>query len=48
METAPKRYYAPHNRAHLIGETVDSIRNRLYKLGLLIMDDGSDDNTERL
>jgi glycosyltransferase involved in cell wall biosynthesis len=38
-----------YNRAHLIGETVDSIRNQTFSnWELLIMDDGSDDNTEEI
>ncbi|MBK7307258.1 MAG: glycosyltransferase family 2 protein [Chitinophagaceae bacterium] len=51
METAPKIsiIMPTYNRAHLIGETVDSIRNQTFtNWELLIMDDGSDDNTEKI
>jgi len=38
-----------YNRAHLIGETIDSIHNQTFtNWELLIMDDGSDDNTEAI
>lgn len=38
-----------YNRAHLIGETIDSIRKQTFtNWELLIMDDGSDDNTEEI
>lgn len=38
-----------YNRAQLIGETIDSIRNQTFTdWELLIMDDGSDDNTEAI
>ena len=38
-----------YNRAHLIGETIASIRNQTFtNWELLIMDDGSDDNTEEI
>lgn len=37
------------NRAHLIGETIDSILNQTYtNWELIIVDDGSDDGTEAL
>ena len=38
-----------YNRAAFIAETVDSIRNQTFtNWELLIMDDGSDDNTEEI
>jgi glycosyltransferase involved in cell wall biosynthesis len=38
-----------YNRAHLIGETIDSILEQTFtNWELLIMDDGSDDNTETI
>lgn len=38
-----------YNRAQLIGETIDSIRNQTFTdWELLIMDDGSDDDTEAI
>lgn len=51
METSPKIsiIMPTYNRAHLIGETIDSIRNQTFtNWELLIMDDGSDDNTEEI
>ncbi len=51
METSPKIsiIIPTYNRAHLIGETVDSIRKQTFtNWELLIMDDGSDDNTEEI
>ncbi|PVW16456.1 glycosyltransferase family 2 protein [Marixanthomonas spongiae] len=38
-----------HNRAHLIGETIESIQNQTYKnWECIIIDDGSTDHTESL
>ncbi|MBL7703090.1 MAG: glycosyltransferase family 2 protein [Ferruginibacter sp.] len=38
-----------YNRAHLIAETIESIRSQTFtQWELLIMDDGSDDNTEEI
>ena len=38
-----------YNRAHLIGETIESVRAQTYdNWELIIVDDGSTDNTERL
>jgi glycosyltransferase involved in cell wall biosynthesis len=51
METPPKIsiIMPTYNRAHLIGETIESIRNQTFtNWELLIMDDGSDDNTEEI
>ena len=51
METSPEIsiIMPTYNRAHLIGETIDSIRNQTFtNWELLIMDDGSDDNTEEI
>ncbi|MEP7236599.1 MAG: glycosyltransferase family A protein [Ferruginibacter sp.] len=51
METSPKIsiIMPTYNRAHLIGETIDSIRRQTFtNWELLIMDDGSDDNTEEI
>lgn len=51
MDTLPKIsiIMPTYNRAHLIGETVDSIRSQTFTdWELLIMDDGSDDDTEAI
>ncbi len=51
METSPKIsiIMPTYNRAHLVGETIDSIRNQTFtNWELLIMDDGSADNTEEI
>jgi glycosyltransferase involved in cell wall biosynthesis len=49
MQTAPKIsiIMPTYNRAHLFAETIVSIRNQTFtNWELLIMDDGSDDDTE--
>lgn len=51
MDTSPaiSIIMPTYNRAHLIGETIDSICNQTFtNWELLIMDDGSDDNTEEM
>jgi glycosyltransferase involved in cell wall biosynthesis len=51
METAPKIsiIMPTYNRANLITETIDSIHSQTFtNWELLIMDDGSDDNTEEM
>jgi glycosyltransferase involved in cell wall biosynthesis len=51
MEISPKIsiIMPTYNRAHLIGESVDSIRNQTFtNWELIIVDDGSDDDTENI